>query len=397
MFIETLIISYYLKLLVRIFLERGKFMKTFGIVSYNIYCNFTNYGSALQSWALIQIIDKLGKDKWQAKLIDYCPDILMDKNPLDPIKNMLDVDQESRRMCELSMPAIKENYCKFNHFYNNQIKKTIKKYTSYNFNDVVTDENIDGFICGSDTIFCIDEFNGFDDGYYGNYDCMKNGYTVAYAASFGDAHFNDKDYLILKNRLKNFKAIGLRESTMISYVRDNTVVPLQKVIDPTLLLKSDDYDKIVAPKINKSKYLLLYARRYNPKMSAYAEKIAESNGWEIIEISLRATNAQKHKMFYEAGVEEFLSLVKHAEFIVTNSFHGIIFSIQYKKQFASFSRDQCDNKIVELMDLFGLRDKIKVTGEERNFEVDYDTVYKRIEAARIDSLNFLELELEGCK
>lgn len=372
-------------------------MKTFGIVSYNIYCNFTNYGSALQSWALIQIIDKLGKDKWQAKLIDYCPDILMDKNPLDPIKNMLDVDQESRRMCELSMPAIKENYCKFNHFYNNQIKKTIKKYTSYNFNDVVTDENIDGFICGSDTIFCIDEFNGFDDGYYGNYDCMKNGYTVAYAASFGDAHFNDKDYLILKNRLKNFKAIGLRESTMISYVRDNTVVPLQKVIDPTLLLKSDDYDKIVAPKINKSKYLLLYARRYNPKMSAYAEKIAESNGWEIIEISLRATNAQKHKMFYEAGVEEFLSLVKHAEFIVTNSFHGIIFSIQYKKQFASFSRDQCDNKIVELMDLFGLRDKIKVTGEERNFEVDYDTVYKRIEAARIDSLNFLELELEGCK
>lgn len=372
-------------------------MKTFGIVSYNIYCNFTNYGSALQSWALMQAVDKLGKDKWQVKLIDYCPDVLMDKNPLDPIKHMLDTDEESRKMCELSMPAIQENYYKFNQFYNKKIKKTIKKYTSYNFNDVVTDENIDGFICGSDTIFCIDEFNGFDDGYYGNYDCMKKGYTVAYAASFGDAHFHDKDYLILKNRLKNFKAIGLRETTMISYVRNHTFVPLQQVIDPTLLLTSDDYDKIIAPKLIKRKYLLLYARRYNPKMSAYAEKLAQSNGWTIIEISLRATNAQKHKMFYEAGVEEFLSLVKHAEFVVTNSFHGIIFSVQYKKTFAAFSRDQCDNKILELMDLFGLRDKIKVTGEEVTQEIDYDAVHKRIEAARINSLNFLTLELEGCK
>lgn len=98
-------------------------MKTFGIVSYNIYCNFTNYGSALQSWALMQAVDKLGKDKWQVKLIDYCPDVLMDKNPLDPIKHMLDTDEESRKMCELSMPAIQENYYKFNQFYNKKIKK----------------------------------------------------------------------------------------------------------------------------------------------------------------------------------------------------------------------------------------------------------------------------------
>jgi len=56
-------------------------MRTFGIVSYNIYCNFTNCGSALQSWALGQVIQRLG---FNAKLIDYCPDA----DPLNPFKLM---------------------------------------------------------------------------------------------------------------------------------------------------------------------------------------------------------------------------------------------------------------------------------------------------------------------
>jgi len=85
------------------------FMKTFGIVSYNIYCNFTNYGSALQSWALSQVIQRLG---YNAKLIDCCPEVLRDADMLNPYKLMWDKDEESRRMCELPMPAIRESYVK---------------------------------------------------------------------------------------------------------------------------------------------------------------------------------------------------------------------------------------------------------------------------------------------
>ena len=73
-------------------------MKTVGVVSYNIHCNFTNYGSALQSWALCKTIERLG---YKPVLMDYCPDILRDKNPLDPFKNMWDRDEESQRMCEM--------------------------------------------------------------------------------------------------------------------------------------------------------------------------------------------------------------------------------------------------------------------------------------------------------
>ena len=83
--------------------------------------------------------------------------------------------------------------------------------------------------------------------------------------------------------------------------------------------------------------------------------MAAENGLKIIDISLRATNAERgHIMRYDAGVEEFLSLVKNAEYIVTNSFHGMIFSVQFRRPFVIFSREQCDNKIEELLELLNL-------------------------------------------
>ena len=372
----------------------GNKSNTFGIISYNIYCNFTNYGSALQSWALSQAINKIPNCK--SMLIDYCPDVLKNLDPLNPFANMWDKDEESRRMCELTLPAIRKNYKKFDKFYKTRFDKTNNKYTSENFNNVMVENNIDGFVCGSDTIFCIDEFKGFDDGYYANYPCMKNGYSVAYAASFGDAHFNDDTYRILNDRLNNFKAIGLRENAMVDYVRNNVSIPVEKVIDPTLLLTSKEYDVLAEDRLIKEKYVLLYARRYNKKMEEYADKIAKENGWKVVEISLRATNADRHQMFYEAGVEEFLSLVKNAEVVVTNSFHGAIFSVQYKRPFYVFSREQCDSKIDEVLQLFGLRDRLMINGEE-NIEsnINWDDVHKRIDEARNQAFNFLINELTG--
>ena len=376
--------------------------KRFGTVSYNIYCNFTNYGSALQTWALHQAIKKVG-DNYEPVLVDYCPDVLLDKDPLNPFKNMWDKDEESRKMCELSMPAIKENFYKFDSFYKNRLNKTKNKYTSTNFNDIVRNENIDGFVCGSDTIFCIDEFGGFDDGYYANYECMRNGYAVSYAASFGDPHFNADTYKILDERLKNFKYLGLRESLMLDYVKEHTSVPVKQVLDPTLLLTPSEYEPMIslenkALERENDKYLLLYARRYNPEMEKYAEELAQKNGWKIVEISLRATNASRHKMLYEAGVEEFLSLIKNAEFVVTNSFHGAIFSIQFKRPFYIFSREQCDNKIKELLQPLGLLSRLIVDSSEAEKEkIDYQKVHSILEIKRKESLEFLKQELENCK
>lgn len=116
-------------------------MHNIGIVSYNINCNFTNYGSALQSWALSQMIDRVGAEFGiQSQLIDYCPKVLEDSDCLNPVKKMWDKDQEARRQIEMMMPAIRENYLKFEDFYTNRFRRTKRKYTDDNFNDVVKDE-----------------------------------------------------------------------------------------------------------------------------------------------------------------------------------------------------------------------------------------------------------------
>ena len=366
------------------------FCNIVGIVSYNINCNFTNYGSALQSWALNRSIEKFG---FKPVLIDYCPKVLESADILNPIKLMWDTDDESKRMVQMTMLAITENYHKFENFYSNRFKRSTKKYTDNDFPEVVTDENIDGFVCGSDTIFCIDEFKGFVEGYYANFDCMK-GKSVSYAASFGDSHFKEKDYETLNLRLQNFKAIGLRENDMLDYVKRHTAAPAQRTIDPTLLLTQNDYDTLAVDRLIPEKYILLYSRRYNKQMFDFAEKIAKERNLKIVDISLRAASTAHHIPYYQAGVEEFLSLVKHAECVVTNSFHGIIFCVQYRKLFYGFSREQCGTKISELMDLFGLNGSLMVTGEETIATPDYDKVHNRIAQARTKSLEFLKKELE---
>ena len=368
-------------------------MKTFGIVSYNIHCNFTNYGSALQSWALCQVIGRLG---YKPVLMDYCPDILRNKNPLDPFKHMWDRDEESRRMCELTMPAIRENYRKFDRFYRERFIRSQGAYTSANFDNCVEREGLDSFICGSDTIFCIDEFHGFEDGYYANYPCMKNN-AVAYAASFGDSHFRDSDYDILNKRLLNFKAIGLRERQMVPYVRSHVPVPVERVIDPTLLLTSTDYNAIATNDVsaNVDPYLLLYTRRYNPELERFAIEYAGKKNLKVVEISLRAKNKERgHRMRYDAGVEEFLSLVRNASMVATNSFHGLIFAVQYSRPFAVFSREQGNSKIGEVLDLFGLKDRLMATcAHYADAPIDYEGVHARIENARRQSLDFLQKSL----
>lgn len=366
-------------------------MKNIGIVSYNINCNFTNYGSALQSWALSTSIARLG---CRPVLVDYCPDVLREADPLNPFKKMWDKDAESRRMCELTMPAIRENFVKFEDFYTNRFNRTTMKYTSADFNDVVADEALDGFVCGSDTIFCVDEF-GIDDGYYAEYPCMK-GRSVAYAPSFGDSHFTAETYPVLDARLRNFKAFGLREMLWVPYLRERVKVPVEKVVDPTLLLTREDFDAIAAPAGKSEPYLLLYARRYNPKMEAYAIELARKEGLKIVEISLRATNVEKgHEMRYDAGVEEFLGLVRDASRVVTNSFHGMIVAVHYRRPFVAFSREQCDRKIEEVLNLFGLSDRLLVTGDEPFCtEIDYDQVHGNISVAALKSRTFLSQELE---
>lgn len=367
-------------------------MKRIGIVSYNMYGNFTNYGSALQTYAMQRAIDSLGSTDFEAVVVNYCPDILADKDILNPMKNMWDSSKEALERCRLSLPAIQINHEKFQHFYKSNYRLTLNSYSSKNFNDSKEDEKLDGYLCGSDTIFAVPEF-GFDDGYYANFPVMK-GQSVAYAASFGDYDVQPDEIQTLKERLNNFNAIALRECDKLGLVKSLFDKPLYKVIDPTLLLNTSDYNAIVEDCNEEEPYLLLYSRRHNEMMQEYAEEYALEHNLKLIEISLNARNAEHHTMRYDAGVEEFLGLVKNASMVVTNSFHGMIFAVQFRREFAIFSRQLCNTKIDELLELFDLSDRRFISGLESTPKpINYDDVHARIEKARNNSLEILHSEI----
>ena len=360
-----------------------------GIVTYtSLCCNFTNYGTVLQSWALQQTLKKI--EGIEPILINYCPTLMEDKDPKDPMKNMWDTDVDSRRQCALSLPAIHENFKKFYSFYHNKMAITKKAYTAENFDEVLS-EGIDKFIVGSDAIFDIDEF-GLDPVYFANTPLMKNN-AITYAPSFQDSidRYTKEDLEKLNCFLKNFTAFSLRENQLIEYVKNNVRDDVSQVVDPTLLLSPEEYEQITEKRLIDEKYLLYYSRRYNPVMESFAEKLAEQRGLKFVEISLRASNAEKgHLMYYHAGVEEFLSLMKHSECIVTNSYHCMIFAIQFSKDFYVFTRAHCDRKIEELLQMLGLYDRYWHDDIIKEIPViNYENVRSKINNIRDKSLVYL--------
>ena len=191
----------------------------------------------------------------------------------------------------------------------------------------------------------------------------------------------------VKNSIQYFLAGG----TLIGAIRH------KQVIDPTLLMTSEDYDRIAEKRLIEEKYILLYTRRYDPIMEAYAEALAKEKNCKIVEISLRAINAEKgHIMYYQAGVEEFLSLVKYSEAVVTNSFHGLIFGLQYSRPIHIFTREQADKKIGDVLRICDLSDRVVKDNQLLSNDIDYISVHQRISRKRQESMEFLKMELDNC-
>jgi polysaccharide pyruvyl transferase WcaK-like protein len=147
----------------------------------------------------------------------------------------------------------------------------------------------------------------------------------------------------------------------------------------------------MSPRIIEDDYLLIYSRRYNPEIYDLAEKIANKNHLRIVEISLNMDYKENHLLMYSAGIEEFLSLIHYAGFIVTNSLHGTIFSMLMKKPFFVFPREHGDKKIDGLLRQFGLEDrKIGNSGSVSEEPIDYEHVYQVLNRKRKESYDFLQ-------
>ena len=373
-------------------------MTKIGIVTYtSLYCNFTNYGTVLQAWALTHILSQIQlENKIVPVLVDYCPKAMRDMNPLNPMRNMWDIDPSTRGMCEEMLPEIRLNYEKVTAFYLTHFQMTSGSYTESTLDDIVG-EGIRYFICGSDSIWDCTEF-GIDKVFFADTNIMKQK-SIAYAASFQDSFpmTYTRHHEELRRNLYHFRAIGLRDEQPIEALKKIVRgIQMESVLDPTLLLSAEDYEPITAERSIMEPYLLYYSRRYDSQMDAEVKRIAKKRNIRVIEISIRTTNQTEHLLRYDAGVEEFLSLVKNAEYVVTNSYHALIFCLIFHVDFCVFQREHCHQKILELLELVGLQARLFSAERESDIEgISFKDIDHRLEQKKNTSMDFLSNSLEN--
>ena len=204
---------------------------------------------------------------------------------------------------------------------------------------------------------------------------------VSYAASFGFDKFPDEDRAEHVKGLKGMHAISCREKSGCKLVKDVTKKDAVHVLDPTLLIKPDDWRKVEADISTvvkpREKYAFLYfLGNITAEYQKRIEEIASKQSLRIINF-----RDMKDEKIAKCGVGEFISLIDHAEYVLTDSFHCTVFSILFDKQFTAFKRKQDGfekmySRIEELLQSTGHTensyDKIILDPQTESFETLYN-------------------------
>ena len=217
---------------------------------------------------------------------------------------------------------------------------------------------------------------------------------VSYASSIGAAEISAGAFYLFKTLLRRFSAIGVREKAAAEIVKAMALESeVKHVLDPTLLLSADEWACVgeeVEGRGEGGKYLLLYDLIASTETTELARKIAAEKGLEIVRVGDGAY-----------GPGEFIWLFSHADFVVTNSFHGTAFSLIHSKDFYTVIPRGMTNasRIESIINLVGASDRLlraeSVEGFDRAASVDWTSVSRKLEAARTDSLAFLKRAVEG--
>ena len=299
-------------------------MKKIGIITFH---RAKNYGAVLQAYALQHTLKQLGSD---CEIVDYkCENIDNGYKPFqfsktDPIKSIL----KSIVMYRKRAKKIEQ----FSSFYNNYLKISNKTYSN---SDISECKNLyDAFISGSDQVWGPGKEGINPDSIY-FLSFADDNQKYSYAASFGVADISDVKAMQLRPLLKNFQSFSVREKSGADIIENLIDRKAEISIDPSLLLTEDDWDKISRCPVPKEPYIFLFSVRKPIKLISYALELSKKTGYKIYYL-------QKERLHKIDGIEyldpvnatEFVGLIKNAEYICTNSFHGTAFSVIYKKNFA---------------------------------------------------------------
>lgn len=347
-----------------------------------------NYGAILQTYALQQSIFKLGIDN---DIIDYNCKLINSEYKL--------INTKSIKSFIKSIIAFRIHYYKKDKF-----KSFIKKYiilTNPVTKDILKSEEFnnkyDFFITGSDQVWNY-EITNLDDAYFLNF--VKDESKVkSYAASFGISCIPENLRLKYKNYLKRFSSILVREKTGAKLIENLIDKKVNIVLDPVLLLRENEWNKIVKEtKFDniRDKYILVYMT--TPYIISFAKKLSIKYKIPIFNISdliLKRKNKIGNTES-KLGPEEFINAIKNAKFVVTGSFHAVVFSIIYNKDFfinnVDKTKENRSSRQKDLLDLLEIKDReIFNHDDDTDFvPIDWNNVNKKLEIERNKSINELK-------
>lgn len=225
---------------------------------------------------------------------------------------------------------------------------------------------------------------------------------VSYAASFGQNFIPRANQRAVREALQRFRAISVRESSAIELLRSIGVEGVVQTADPTLLLPAGQWallERIPKEMTMGKPYCFAYFLGANAEQKRMVERAC--NGLPVVYVPYAAGTKQADEIpfgdipVFDCSPEEWLWLVHHAEYIITDSFHGIVFSTIFRKKFLAIKRNYVRDinvRIEDYLSMIGQSDK--VMGSDRAVDLsamtwDYGEIDKRLDALRAFSKAFL--------
>lgn len=352
-----------------------------------------NYGSVLQTYAT----QKLFEDKeLECEIIDYISPFRAKKPLFLEYPPQLDGKRIKKLVYYImKVPSFVLKDITFGNF--------IKKYLNISSKQYITNKDLlddppqaDIYITGSDQVWNSKYNHGIDGSYYLNFvdDSVKK---IAFVSSFGRDKLSEKEKIEVTPLLKRFDFISVRENNAVNILSDMGIKSIC-LIDPTLQINKNDWEKIASKRKIKEKYLLLFLL-YNEDNGAteYAVKVAKHKHLKLAKLSweLKCPTGV-NILFSHRNPQDFLSLFIHADYVVTNSFHGVAFSINFNRQFTFIPRSEFNGRIESLLKITGLTRRIINFSNDydpSNYQIEYDGVNQILDSERNKAKDFIDKAL----
>ena len=353
----------------------------------------SNYGSLLQSIATVNVLQCMGHD---AFIIDY---IRPDDLGLNKVKQEASLKGGSliKKFIYTLVRYPIEKIAELR--FRKMRKKHLKTTTRCSSVEDLAGLQADSFMTGSDQVWGSMVNGKYDPAYF--LDFVKNGKKVAYAASFGKAKLGENTANEYKQLLSSYEKIAVREDSAVELIKSwGGTNCVGQVIDPTLLLSGDEWKDLLDVKDCKTEpYILIYQIHNDPKLSQYAKDLAAHKKLKLIRV-----NPFLHQCFRGGSfrlcpdVKEFLELINNAAYIVTDSFHGTCFAINFNKQFIEIlPNNATGTRNQSILTLTGLTSRIVTDYSDCSVvekDIDYAVVNTILAQERCRCIKKLETLLE---